>query len=86
MIHLGSTPSQGHYVTLVNVGGDWVCFDDESVESVDSDVVSHFFGKPFLSTSLSPAWGIQTGHTNNRQLVTQFGCCAAEFGMFIASA
>jgi ubiquitin C-terminal hydrolase len=31
VIHVGSGPSHGHYVSMIKCHGQWLCFDDEEV-------------------------------------------------------
>lgn len=44
IIHLGSSPYEGHYVAVVNTDAGWLLFDDELVEAVDPLYVYKFFG------------------------------------------
>ena len=37
--HIGSSPIQGHYVTVANTKSGWMLFDDEDVCEIDEDVV-----------------------------------------------
>lgn len=37
VVHVGSGPNQGHYITIVKTGGQWVCFDDDVVEVSPAD-------------------------------------------------
>ncbi|CAG8592846.1 1418_t:CDS:10 [Diversispora eburnea] len=45
-VHIGSGPYHGHYVTLVKSMGQWLLFDDDSVESVDESEIQKYFGEP----------------------------------------
>jgi ubiquitin carboxyl-terminal hydrolase 12/46 len=34
VVHIGSGVNQGHYISLVKMGKEWVLFDDEKAETV----------------------------------------------------
>lgn len=44
VVHVGSGPSQGHYVTLVRSFGHWLLFDDDAVELKDESELQSVFG------------------------------------------
>ncbi|CAK9174024.1 unnamed protein product [Ilex paraguariensis] len=44
VVHVGSGPSHGHYVSLVKSHNHWLYFDDENVEIIDESAVQSFFG------------------------------------------
>ena len=44
VIHIGSGPFHGHYVSVIKTERGWVLFDDEHVEPVDKSFVRNFFG------------------------------------------
>ncbi|XP_050944118.1 ubiquitin carboxyl-terminal hydrolase 4 isoform X1 [Cucumis melo] len=44
VVHVGSGPNHGHYVSLVKSHNHWLFFDDENVEMIDESVVQTFFG------------------------------------------
>jgi hypothetical protein len=44
VVHVGSGPNHGHYVSLVKSHNHWLFFDDENVEIIDESVVQTFFG------------------------------------------
>ncbi|ONK75556.1 uncharacterized protein A4U43_C03F18130 [Asparagus officinalis] len=44
VVHVGSGPNHGHYVSLVKSHNHWLFFDDESVEMIDESTVQTFFG------------------------------------------
>lgn len=44
VVHVGSGPSQGHYVTLVRSFGQWLLFDDDCVEPKDESELQAVFG------------------------------------------
>ena len=44
VVHVGSGPNHGHYVSLVKSHSHWLFFDDENVEIIDESVVQTFFG------------------------------------------
>ncbi|XP_024540081.1 ubiquitin carboxyl-terminal hydrolase 3 isoform X1 [Selaginella moellendorffii] len=44
VVHVGSGPNHGHYVSLVKSHSHWLFFDDENVEIIDETYVQTFFG------------------------------------------
>nr|CAH8848482.1 unnamed protein product [Trichobilharzia regenti] len=44
VVHSGSGPNRGHYVTLVKSHGLWFLFDDELVEKIHRANIEDFFG------------------------------------------
>eukprot|EP01018_Ginkgo_biloba_P012773 Gb_25243 [translate_table: standard] len=44
VVHVGSGPNHGHYISLVKSHNHWLVFDDENVEMIDESVVQTFFG------------------------------------------
>ncbi|KAI8540800.1 hypothetical protein RHMOL_Rhmol08G0013100 [Rhododendron molle] len=44
VVHVGSGPNHGHYVSLVKSHNHWLFFDDENVEIIDESAVQTFFG------------------------------------------
>lgn len=44
VVHVGSGPNHGHYVSLVKSHNHWLYFDDENVEMIDESAVQTFFG------------------------------------------
>ncbi|GFP87062.1 ubiquitin carboxyl-terminal hydrolase 3 [Phtheirospermum japonicum] len=44
VVHVGSGPNHGHYVSLVKSHNHWLFFDDENVEMVDESAIQTFFG------------------------------------------
>lgn len=44
VVHVGSGPNHGHYVSLVKSHNHWLFFDDENVEMVDESAVQTSFG------------------------------------------
>ncbi|CAL9233470.1 unnamed protein product [Arabidopsis halleri] len=44
VVHVGSGPNHGHYVSLVKSHNHWLFFDDESVEMIEESAVQTFFG------------------------------------------
>ncbi|RIA88958.1 hypothetical protein C1645_825518 [Glomus cerebriforme] len=43
-VHIGSGPYHGHYVTLIKSMGQWLLFDDDTVEPVDESEIQKYFG------------------------------------------
>eukprot|EP00899_Mesostigma_viride_P029167 jgi/Mesvir1/9435/Mv14618-RA.1 len=44
VVHLGSGPNHGHYVSLVKSHDLWLLFDDDNVEVNDEMILQTFFG------------------------------------------
>ncbi|KAK9808564.1 hypothetical protein WJX73_009169 [Symbiochloris irregularis] len=44
VVHVGSGPNHGHYVSFVKSHGNWLYFDDENVELTDEETVQSAFG------------------------------------------
>lgn len=44
VVHVGSQPNSGHYITLANSYGVWILFDDDDVQVVDESYISAFYG------------------------------------------
>lgn len=44
VVHVGSGPNHGHYVSLVKSHNHWLCFDDENVEMIEESMMQSFFG------------------------------------------
>nr|AWW15231.1 ubiquitin carboxyl-terminal hydrolase 3 [Leavenworthia alabamica] len=44
VVHVGSGPNHGHYVSLVKSHNHWLFFDDENVEIIEESAIQTFFG------------------------------------------
>ncbi|ORX78648.1 cysteine proteinase [Basidiobolus meristosporus CBS 931.73] len=44
VVHLGSGPHHGHYISLIKSMGNWLIFDDDSVETIDESDLHKYFG------------------------------------------
>lgn len=44
LVHVGSGPNHGHYISVVKSHNHWLFFDDETVEMTDESMVQTFFG------------------------------------------
>jgi ubiquitin carboxyl-terminal hydrolase 12/46 len=44
VVHVGSGPNQGHYVSLIKSHGQWLLFDDDCVEPKDESELQAVFG------------------------------------------
>ncbi|KAG6406780.1 hypothetical protein SASPL_134391 [Salvia splendens] len=44
VVHVGTGPNHGHYVSLVKSHNHWLFFDDENVEMIDESAIQTFFG------------------------------------------
>ncbi|KAF7257016.1 hypothetical protein EG68_04935 [Paragonimus skrjabini miyazakii] len=56
VVHSGSGPNRGHYVTLVKSHDLWLLFDDEVVDKICSVNLEDFFGQ-------STAWAAKSSYT-----------------------
>jgi len=45
LVHIGSGPNRGHYVSIVQSNGKWVLFDDEVAEVIDEEIIFRCFGQ-----------------------------------------
>lgn len=43
VIHCGSGPNRGHYISIVKSHGFWLLFDDDMVDVSSIDLLIHFF-------------------------------------------
>lgn len=44
VVHVGSGPNHGHYVSLIKSHGQWLLFDDDCVEAKDESEIQTVFG------------------------------------------
>lgn len=44
VVHVGSGPNQGHYVSLIKSHGQWLLFDDDCVEPKDESEIQSVYG------------------------------------------
>ena len=44
VIHCGSGPNRGHYISIVKSFGFWLLFDDDIVEKIDPASIEEFYG------------------------------------------
>lgn len=44
VVHCGSGPNRGHYITIVKSHGFWLLFDDDIVEKIDAQAIEEFYG------------------------------------------
>ncbi|XP_069748988.1 ubiquitin carboxyl-terminal hydrolase 12-like isoform X1 [Narcine bancroftii] len=44
VVHCGSGPNRGHYITIVKSHGFWLLFDDDVVEKIDAQAIDEFYG------------------------------------------
>jgi len=44
IVHCGSGPHRGHYVSIVKSHGTWLLFDDDNVEMIEPSGMEDFFG------------------------------------------
>jgi len=44
VVHIGSGPYAGHYITYIKHQSVWICFDDESVDVVEEEKIQMVYG------------------------------------------
>ncbi|KAK0084741.1 hypothetical protein PV325_006495 [Microctonus aethiopoides] len=44
VIHCGSGPNRGHYISIVKSHGFWLLFDDDAVDKIDASNIADFYG------------------------------------------
>ncbi|PRD23960.1 UNVERIFIED_CONTAM: Usp46 [Trichonephila clavipes] len=44
VIHCGSGPNRGHYISIVKSHGLWLLFDDDIVDKIDASAIEDFYG------------------------------------------
>ncbi|CUA67443.1 ubiquitin carboxyl-terminal hydrolase 12/46 [Rhizoctonia solani] len=44
VVHVGSGPHHGHYITIAKQRGQWLAFDDDVVEPVQESAIPKYFG------------------------------------------
>ncbi|XP_014677527.1 PREDICTED: ubiquitin carboxyl-terminal hydrolase 46-like [Priapulus caudatus] len=44
VIHCGSGPNRGHYISIVKSHGFWLLFDDDIVDKIDASTIEDFYG------------------------------------------
>nr|CAD7259355.1 unnamed protein product [Timema shepardi] len=44
VIHCGSGPNRGHYISIVKSHGFWLLFDDDMVDKIDASTIEDFYG------------------------------------------
>lgn len=44
VVHCGSTPNRGHYITIVKSHAFWLLFDDDIVDKIEPSTIEDFFG------------------------------------------
>lgn len=55
VVHVGSGPNQGHYVSLIKSHGQWLLFDDDCVEPKDESEIQSVYGITQESTQSTEA-------------------------------
>ena len=54
VVHVGSGPNHGHYISLVRSHKHWLLFDDESVELIDEANIQSCFGSSVDTAANTP--------------------------------
>jgi len=44
VIHCGSGPNRGHYISIVKSHDFWLLFDDDMVDKIDQSAIEDFYG------------------------------------------
>ncbi|XP_049888181.1 ubiquitin carboxyl-terminal hydrolase 46 [Pectinophora gossypiella] len=44
VVHCGSGPNRGHYISIVKSHGFWLLFDDDMVDKIDASAIEDFYG------------------------------------------
>ncbi len=44
VVHCGSGPNRGHYISIVKSHGLWLLFDDDIVEKIEASAIEEFYG------------------------------------------
>lgn len=44
VIHCGSGPNRGHYISIVKSFGFWLLFDDDIVDKIEASAIEDFYG------------------------------------------
>jgi len=44
VIHCGSGPNRGHYISIVKSHGLWLLFDDDMVDKIEASTIEDFYG------------------------------------------
>jgi ubiquitin carboxyl-terminal hydrolase 12/46 len=44
VVHCGSGPNRGHYISIVRSHGRWLLLDDEIVDTIDPAIIEDFYG------------------------------------------
>ncbi|KAK1313687.1 Ubiquitin carboxyl-terminal hydrolase 3 [Acorus calamus] len=72
VVHVGSGPNHGHYVSLVKSHNHWLFFDDENVEMIDESAVQTFFGSAQeYSSNTDHGYSLTIGERANLVLSNQ---------------
>eukprot|EP00762_Andalucia_godoyi_P002844 ANDGO_04469.mRNA.1 Ubiquitin carboxyl-terminal hydrolase 4 len=50
VVHIGSGPNHGHYISMIKSQDHWILFDDGSAELIDESEVESVFGLPHETT------------------------------------
>ncbi|OAX39528.1 cysteine proteinase [Rhizopogon vinicolor AM-OR11-026] len=45
VVHIGSGPNHGHYVSIIKTMGSWLVFDDETVDTIKESDIHKYFGE-----------------------------------------
>ncbi|KAF6754344.1 ubiquitin C-terminal hydrolase [Ephemerocybe angulata] len=44
VVHIGTGPHQGHYISIIKTGGSWFVFDDDAVYPIAEGDINKYFG------------------------------------------
>jgi len=57
VIHIGSGPNQGHYISVIKSQTGWLVFDDHNVRSIKESQIQSIFGSPYSNSGGSTQTG-----------------------------
>jgi len=58
IIHIGSGPNVGHYVSIVKSAGHWLLFDDEEIQLIEDQDIACCFGATNETLRFNPRYRI----------------------------
>eukprot|EP01135_Chromosphaera_perkinsii_P011922 Nk52_evm39s2531 gene=Nk52_evmTU39s2531 len=66
VIHVGSGPNHGHYISIVKSHDYWLIFDDDNVELMEEKYIQSFFGSSWDTNSSTESGYILFYETRNK--------------------
>uniref|UniRef100_U5EY40 ubiquitinyl hydrolase 1 n=1 Tax=Corethrella appendiculata TaxID=1370023 RepID=U5EY40_9DIPT len=59
VVHCGSGPNRGHYISIVKSHGFWLLFDDDMVDKIEASTIEDFYG---LTSDIHHQKSSETGY------------------------